>query len=266
MRTCLPQGGSASPGTLPIRCPLRHLERPGYITYVGHSTIAIALDGVTLLTDPLLRRRIGHLVRYAPPAAPVTADAVLISHAHQDHLDPPSLARLGRGTPLLVPAGVAGLLRRRRFRRHPRARPGRPGHDRLARDRGDGRRPPGHAAADADPRGGARVPRARLAHRLLRGRHRPVPRHGADRRRAHRRGADPDRRLGPEGRTPAISIPPARRRRCGCCGRGSRCRSTGGRTRPFKRPARDPVATAEAFAALVGDVARVLAPGERLEV
>src|SRR5262249_53100587 len=87
----------------------------GEITYVGHSTVAIALDGVTLVTDPLLRRRIGHLVRYATPRVPVTADAVLISHAHQDHLAPPSLARLGRDTPLLVPAGVAGLLRRRRF-------------------------------------------------------------------------------------------------------------------------------------------------------
>jgi L-ascorbate metabolism protein UlaG (beta-lactamase superfamily) len=43
-------------------------------------------------------------------------DAVLISHLHFDHLDPPSLERLGRELPLVVPRGGAGLLRRRGFR------------------------------------------------------------------------------------------------------------------------------------------------------
>ena len=86
------------------------------IIYVGHSTLAISLDGVTFVTDPLLRRRAAHLVRYAPPAPRLTADAALISHAHYDHLDPLSLARLGRATPVVVPAGVGGMLRRRRFR------------------------------------------------------------------------------------------------------------------------------------------------------
>ena len=76
----------------------------------------IALDGVTLVTDPLLRRRAGHLLRYVSPAPAVEADVALVSHAHYDHLDPLSLARLGRGTPVVVPAGVGGMLRRRRFR------------------------------------------------------------------------------------------------------------------------------------------------------
>ena len=76
----------------------------------------IALDGVTVVTDPLLRRRAAHLLRYAPPAPRLTADAVLVSHAHYDHLDPLSIARLGRGTPVVVPVGAGGMLRRRRFR------------------------------------------------------------------------------------------------------------------------------------------------------
>lgn len=75
----------------------------------------IALDGVTVVTDPLLRRRAAHLLRYAPPVPRLTADAVLISHAHYDHLDPLSLARLGRGTPVVAPIGVGPMLRRRRF-------------------------------------------------------------------------------------------------------------------------------------------------------
>jgi L-ascorbate metabolism protein UlaG (beta-lactamase superfamily) len=86
------------------------------ITYVGHSTVVIAIDGVTFVTDPLLRRRVGHLVRYAVPAPRFAADVVLVSHAHYDHLDPLSLARFGRATPVVIPAGVGGMLRRRRFR------------------------------------------------------------------------------------------------------------------------------------------------------
>jgi L-ascorbate metabolism protein UlaG (beta-lactamase superfamily) len=40
---------------------------------------------------------------------------VLISHAHYDHLDLPSLERLGKKLPIVVPRGLGGLLRKRRF-------------------------------------------------------------------------------------------------------------------------------------------------------
>jgi L-ascorbate metabolism protein UlaG (beta-lactamase superfamily) len=87
------------------------------VTYVGHATVRIALDGTRLLTDPLLRTRVAHLRRRVPvaPDALRGVDAVLVSHAHYDHLDLPSLERLGRATPLVVPRGLGGLLRRRRF-------------------------------------------------------------------------------------------------------------------------------------------------------
>jgi L-ascorbate metabolism protein UlaG (beta-lactamase superfamily) len=42
-------------------------------------------------------------------------DAVLISHAHYDHLDLPSLEKLGKKLPIVVPRGLGGLLRKRRF-------------------------------------------------------------------------------------------------------------------------------------------------------
>lgn len=87
------------------------------IEYVGHATIVVDLDGVRLLTDPLLRNRVAHLRRAAP--LNVTSrrgvDAVLISHAHYDHLDLPSLERLGKKLPIVVPRGLGGLLRKRRF-------------------------------------------------------------------------------------------------------------------------------------------------------
>src|SRR4051812_943560 len=87
------------------------------LTYVGHSTVLVELDGVRLLTDPLLRRRVTFLRRLVPlPPVPRDVDAVLVSHAHFDHLDPPSLRRLGLGTRIVVPRGLGAGLRRRGFR------------------------------------------------------------------------------------------------------------------------------------------------------
>ena len=87
------------------------------IDYVGHATVVVDLDGVRLVTDPLLRRRVVHLRRAASVDARVFrgVDAVLISHAHYDHLDLPSLEKLGKSVPVVVPKGLGGLLRKRRF-------------------------------------------------------------------------------------------------------------------------------------------------------
>lgn len=87
------------------------------VTWLGHSTVLIELDGVTLLTDPVLRRRVSHLVRVGQaPATPPAPDAVLISHGHLDHLDLPSLARFSRETLVVVPHGLRSLVVRKGFR------------------------------------------------------------------------------------------------------------------------------------------------------
>ena len=87
------------------------------IEYVGHATVLVDLDGVRLLTDPLLRNRVAHLRRTGPVStrAQRGIDAVLVSHAHYDHLDLPSLEKLGKKLPVVVPRGLGGLLRKRRF-------------------------------------------------------------------------------------------------------------------------------------------------------
>lgn len=81
---------------------------PDGVTWWGHATTTIDLGGCRLLTDPLLRSRVGPL-RWSTghQAAPVDRPiaAVLISHLHRDHLDIPSLARLPPDTVILVPRG-----------------------------------------------------------------------------------------------------------------------------------------------------------------
>jgi len=83
------------------------------ITWLGHATVLIELDGVRLLTDPVLGRRIGPLVRVAGGAteaaqlAPI--DSVLLSHLHADHAHLGSLRRLG--APVIAPRGAGEWLR-----------------------------------------------------------------------------------------------------------------------------------------------------------
>jgi L-ascorbate metabolism protein UlaG (beta-lactamase superfamily) len=87
--------------------------------FVGHATVAMQLDGVRLLTDPLLRGRVGPLARRHPvptDARDRTPDAVLISHAHHDHLDVASLRLLGADQRLIVPRGTGRFLARHGFR------------------------------------------------------------------------------------------------------------------------------------------------------
>lgn len=88
------------------------------ITYVGHATLLIEMDGVRILTDPVLRPRIYHLRRRSIPIPENLhrdVDAVLISHMHHDHLDIPSLRKLGHGKRLIVPKGAGDLLRKHGF-------------------------------------------------------------------------------------------------------------------------------------------------------
>jgi L-ascorbate metabolism protein UlaG (beta-lactamase superfamily) len=79
----------------------------------------VELGGVRLLTDPLLRSRLGHLRRHGTAPDPGVAravDAVLISHLHRDHLDLPSLRMLEPGSRMLVPHGAGAFMRGKGFR------------------------------------------------------------------------------------------------------------------------------------------------------
>jgi L-ascorbate metabolism protein UlaG (beta-lactamase superfamily) len=75
--------------------------------------VLLELDGLRILTDPVLGSRIAHLRRQGPePGAAVAdrLDAVLISHLHQDHADRRSLRRVSPDTPVLAPPGAGRFL------------------------------------------------------------------------------------------------------------------------------------------------------------
>jgi L-ascorbate metabolism protein UlaG (beta-lactamase superfamily) len=97
------------------------------LTWLGHATVLLEVGGARLLTDPLLRDRVGHLRRHAaspPPGVAEGIDAVLVSHMHLDHLDVASLKRLRRDITVLAPNGAGALLRRLGFSRTTELQPG----------------------------------------------------------------------------------------------------------------------------------------------
>lgn len=92
--------------------------------WIGHSTVLIRVDGFTLLTDPVFSTRIGiHIgpitlgmkrlvYPAAVPANLPTPDLILLSHAHMDHLDRPSLRQLENpNTTVITAAHTSDLLR-----------------------------------------------------------------------------------------------------------------------------------------------------------
>ncbi len=99
--------------------------------WLGHATVLMRVGGTTILTDPVFSDRIGltmgnvtmGISRIAPvpvdPASLPPIDLVLLSHAHLDHLDRPTLQRIASSrttvvtaqrTTRLVPSGFGDVL------------------------------------------------------------------------------------------------------------------------------------------------------------
>jgi L-ascorbate metabolism protein UlaG (beta-lactamase superfamily) len=92
------------------------------LTWLGHATTLVEIDGRRFLTDPVWSERISPSSSIGPrrffaPPIPLEdlpeIDAVLVSHDHYDHLDMASIRRLARGrAAFVVPLGVGAHLER----------------------------------------------------------------------------------------------------------------------------------------------------------
>lgn len=110
--------------------PRRWPDRGLFAAWLGHSTVLLKMDGFTILTDPVFSDRAGlHLgpvtlgvKRLVAPALEAhqlpKIDLVLLSHAHMDHTDLPSLRALeSRHTAVINAVRTSDLLRVQRWRR-----------------------------------------------------------------------------------------------------------------------------------------------------
>ena len=94
------------------------------VTWIGHATVLVQFDGVTVLTDPIFSERCAPTQmfgpkRYRPTPCSIEElpkiNAVVISHNHYDHLDYNSVKRLndrfGENLRWYVPIGLAGWMK-----------------------------------------------------------------------------------------------------------------------------------------------------------
>jgi L-ascorbate metabolism protein UlaG (beta-lactamase superfamily) len=112
------------PQPLPSMNPLDIWSRPPAsglrVTWLGHSTLLIEIEGLRVLTDPVWGRRaspssLAGPKRFQPVPVALRAmpplDLVLVSHDHYDHLDYPTIRELaGRDVPFVTSLGVGAHL------------------------------------------------------------------------------------------------------------------------------------------------------------
>ena len=99
----------------PVAEPLPDVT-PGEVavTYAGHASAVVRYASLTIACDPMLGHRVGAVRRATLPGLSAAelrdTDAILISHAHPDHLHLPTLRRLPRSATVVVPPGCASLI------------------------------------------------------------------------------------------------------------------------------------------------------------
>ncbi|MCG7344882.1 MBL fold metallo-hydrolase [Sporosarcina sp. ACRSL] len=89
------------------------------ITWIGHSTFLIQMNGLNMLTDPVWANWMGISKRLTAPGIVLTdlpeIDVVFISHGHYDHLDFPTIKRLKGNPTYYVPNGLGHAFKKRGY-------------------------------------------------------------------------------------------------------------------------------------------------------
>ena len=91
------------------------------VTYIGHATLLLEIGGKRILTDPNFDPALARFLRRVCPPGIALAelpelDAVLVTHAHADHLSFTSLAALRQDVPIYAPGPVQQWLRKTGYR------------------------------------------------------------------------------------------------------------------------------------------------------
>ncbi|MCC6390403.1 MAG: MBL fold metallo-hydrolase [Bryobacterales bacterium] len=108
--------------------PKKWPDKGIHSAWLGHSTVLLKVDGYTILTDPVFSDRAGidlmlftlGVKRMVAPALSIRqlphVDLILVSHAHMDHLDTPSLRRLeSKAVQVVMASQTSDLIRAERY-------------------------------------------------------------------------------------------------------------------------------------------------------
>ena len=91
------------------------------LTWIGQASFLLQLAGKNILIDPVLSKKIAWIKRNSPPGIDWPAmpkiDLVLITHNHRDHMDIPTLKKLGSDPIYLVPQGLGSWFIKNNFYR-----------------------------------------------------------------------------------------------------------------------------------------------------